>query len=100
MTPEGRPNRVITYDMGVCHLLEDSRDGGDLVLIGRSIFRKDEKRPPQTRSPCRRGPGGGINAEGLACPRRPAAGSGMAGPPSWHFMRLSQQETSGDRHLA
>ena len=45
MTPEGRPNRVITYDMGICHLLEDSRDGGDLVLIGRSIFRKDEKRP-------------------------------------------------------
>ena len=33
-------------DMGICHLLEDARDGGgELVLIGRNIFRKDEKRP-------------------------------------------------------
>jgi len=33
-------------DMGICQLLEDARDGGgDLVLIGRNIFRKDEKRP-------------------------------------------------------
>ena len=33
-------------DVGVCHLLEDARDGGcDLVLVGKNIFRKDEKRP-------------------------------------------------------
>ena len=33
-------------DVGVCHLLEDARDGGgDLALVGKNIFRKDEKRP-------------------------------------------------------
>ena len=33
-------------DVGVCHLLEDARDGGgDLVLVGKNIFRKDEERP-------------------------------------------------------
>ena len=43
------PSRDMDYrlsDMGICHLLEDARDGGgELVLIGRNIFRKDEKRP-------------------------------------------------------
>ena len=43
------PHRDMDYrlsDMGICHLLEDARDGGgDLVLIGKNIFRKDEKRP-------------------------------------------------------
>ncbi len=43
------PPRDMNYrlsDMGICHLLEDARDGGgELVLIGRNIFRKDEKRP-------------------------------------------------------
>ena len=33
-------------DTGIRHLLEDARDGGDdLVLIGKNIFRKDERRP-------------------------------------------------------
>ena len=33
-------------DVGVCHLLEDARDGGgDLALVGKNIFRKGEKRP-------------------------------------------------------
>ena len=45
----GDPHRDMDYrlsDMGICHLLEDARDGGgDLVLIGKNIFRKDEKRP-------------------------------------------------------
>ena len=33
-------------DTGICHLLEDARDCGDeLILIGKNIFRRDERRP-------------------------------------------------------